>query len=142
MRSGADDGKIFFQCNDDPTNVISLSISTAAEIGNETPFHIAGVIDISEETLDLFYNGVSQDPETLTAFDLSDAGTDTGMIGIFNDSSSYPHNNIIDETRISSTARTAAWLKATYNSLWDTLLTYGDEETEGAGTNVLFFTDF
>jgi len=34
----------------------------------------------------------------------------------------------IDEVRISITLRSAAWLKATYNSLWDTLLTYGSEE--------------
>jgi len=38
-------------------------------------------------------------------------------------------NGKIDEVRISDTGRPAAWLKATYNSLWDSLLTYGDEET-------------
>ena len=35
----------------------------------------------------------------------------------------------LDEVRISDVARSAAWEKATYNSLWDTLLTYGSEET-------------
>ena len=34
-----------------------------------------------------------------------------------------------DEFRLSNSVRSAAWLKATYNSLWDTLLTYGAEET-------------
>ena len=50
----------------------------------------------------------------------------------------------MDEVRISSTNRSAAWLKATYNSLYDTLLTYGDEEIEAVtGANILFiFTDF
>jgi len=37
-------------------------------------------------------------------------------------------NGIIDETRISSVVRTAAWIKATKETLWDTLLTYGSEE--------------
>jgi len=44
-----------------------------------------------------------------------------------------------DEVRFSNTARSVAWIKATYASLWDTLLTYGDEETEGVtGANIMF----
>jgi hypothetical protein len=39
-----------------------------------------------------------------------------------------PYHGISDEFRISDIARTAAWLKATYHSNWDTLLTYGNEE--------------
>ena len=35
---------------------------------------------------------------------------------------------IIDEVRISNIHRTAAWIKATYYSNWDTLITYGTEE--------------
>jgi len=44
-----------------------------------------------------------------------------------------------DEIRISGTLRNAAWIKATYNSLWDTLLTYGSEETEEEEDNAIFF---
>jgi len=40
-----------------------------------------------------------------------------------------------DELRISDTARSVAWIKATYNSENDTLLTYGSEETEGVGSS-------
>jgi hypothetical protein len=38
-------------------------------------------------------------------------------------------NGIIDEARISSIARSAPWLKATYYSNWNQLLIYGAEET-------------
>ncbi|MCK4447774.1 MAG: hypothetical protein KAW56_11935 [Candidatus Marinimicrobia bacterium] len=49
----------------------------------------------------------------------------------------------LDEPRISATIRAAAWMKATYNSLYDTLLTYGSEETAPTGVNVLFmFSNF
>ena len=51
----------------------------------------------------------------------------------------------IDEVRVSSTDRSAAWIAATYDSLWDNLLTYGSEETAPTGetTNVLFiFSNF
>jgi hypothetical protein len=37
-------------------------------------------------------------------------------------------NGYMDEVRISAIDRSDAWIKATYNSLWDSLLTYGDEE--------------
>ncbi|NLV18338.1 MAG: LamG domain-containing protein [Bacteroidetes bacterium] len=49
-------------------------------------------------------------------------------------------DGIIDEVRLSATLRSAAWIAATYDSLWDTLLTYGSEETSPTGetTNVLF----
>ena len=49
------------------------------------------------------------------------------------------YDGIIDETSISGAACSAAWLKATYNSLWDTLLTYGSEETGGVTYNSIMF---
>ena len=56
-------------------------------------------------------------------------------------------DGIMDELRISSTARSSAWQNATYDSLWDTLLTYGSEETGGSepesSSNILFiFSNF
>jgi len=44
---------------------------------------------------------------------------------------------LIDEVRISNVARSSAWIKATYNSLNNSLLTYGAEET-----NANFFPFF
>ena len=48
-------------------------------------------------------------------------------------------DGIIDEVRISASVRNAAWIKATYNSLWDTLLTYGSEEEAPVIVNVINF---
>ncbi|MGQ9545922.1 MAG: LamG domain-containing protein [Dehalococcoidia bacterium] len=42
-------------------------------------------------------------------------------------------NGIVDEVRVSTIARSAAWIKATYNSLNDSLLTYGSQETLAVG---------
>jgi hypothetical protein len=39
-------------------------------------------------------------------------------------------NGVIDEVRISSTVRSAAWVKATYHSLWDSLITMPASGTE------------
>ena len=37
-------------------------------------------------------------------------------------------NGIIDEMRLSSVTRSSAWIKATYYSNWDNLITFGSEE--------------
>jgi len=45
-----------------------------------------------------------------------------------------------DEVRFSLTNRSAAWIKATYNSLWDSLLSYGsEEEAPPSVDNAIFF---
>jgi len=49
----------------------------------------------------------------------------------------YYFNGLIDEVRISNVARSADWIKATYYSLNNSLLTYGAEET-----NANFFPFF
>jgi hypothetical protein len=70
-------------------------------------------------------------------------GTRGGIGAIYNDSynvfSTFAAITIC-EVRISSTDRSAAWIAATYDSLWDNLLTYGSEETAPTGevSNVLF----
>jgi hypothetical protein len=51
----------------------------------------------------------------------------------------YNFGGVEDEVRISDTNRSAAWLKATYNSLWDTLLTYSAEETKTVTDNSILF---
>jgi len=57
---------------------------------------------------------------------------------------SYPttgflFDGIIDEVSILNTARSDAWIKATYNSLWDSLVSYGSEETGGVVDNAVMF---
>jgi len=53
-------------------------------------------------------------------------------------------DGIIDELRLSSVVRNAAWVKATYNSLWDSLLTYGSEEEAppSLGNSMMFGINF
>jgi hypothetical protein len=46
---------------------------------------------------------------------------------------SYPYQGLICEIRISNIARSAPWIKATYNSNWNQLLNYGNEEIVSSG---------
>jgi len=50
------------------------------------------------------------------------------VLGAMNAGLSKPFNGIIDEVRISNTPRSAEWIEATYKSMWDSMLTYGDAE--------------
>jgi len=58
---------------------------------------------------------------------------------VFGYTDSNTIDGIIDESRFYNEAFSAAWIKATYNTLWDSLLTYGSEETGG---NALFWFNF
>jgi len=63
------------------------------------------------------------------------------MFNYYTDTLTYLYQGILDEIRVSSTDRSPAWIKATYNSLWDSLLIYGSEERKEEG-NALFWFNF
>jgi hypothetical protein len=46
----------------------------------------------------------------------------------YNEASDYAFKGVIDEVRLSSVRRDAEWVKATYYSHWDDLITYSDLE--------------
>ena len=58
----------------------------------------------------------------------SDAANDLWIGARRNSGSDKEYDGIIEEVRISNTARSAAWLKATYYSNWDELITFGSEQ--------------
>jgi len=62
------------------------------------------------------------------------------FIGKSNWSADSYFNGSIDEVRISNVARSAAWIKATYYSLNNSLLTYGAEETYASSSSSLSFS--
>jgi len=87
----------------------------------------------------IYFNGTEEDSDLTGACGTNALNLYLGRTASANEK----FTGIIDEARVSNIARSAAWIKATYNSLWDTLLTYGSEETAPSGTNVLFiFSNF
>jgi len=82
-----------------------------------------------------YWDGELKKTDTITqGSDLYNDGTPT-RIGRLGQYSEGPHymDGWIDEVRISNIARSAAWIKASYYSGDDNLLTYGSEETAGTG---------
>ncbi len=105
-----------------------MTPSTSA-LPNNTWTHLVFTYDSGSKSLKTYVNGGQE----IKSFILSGLTTYSMTVG---DSalgigkySSYYWNGLIDEVRISNTARSAAWIKASYNSENNSLLTYGSEET-------------
>jgi len=79
--------------------------------------------------IELFKNGASVGTSSGSAIS---AGSETLYFGVNADGSTGPWDGKVDELRISDNVRSDAWIKATYNSTNDTLLTYGSEESTAA----------
>jgi len=109
-----------------------------ADISLDTWAHFALTYD--KTNFKVYMNGVEKD----TLEETGDISYDETPFAI----GAYPtipfafFEGLIDEPHISSSIRNAAWLKATYNSLWDTLLTYGSEEEAVIGNAIMFGMNF
>ena len=76
-----------------------------------------------------FYLNGAADGTTTSA-----PGFDAAFIG--NDDLNEAFKGKIDEVRISSSPRSASWIKAAYNSESDTLISYGTEETSTTSVDI------
>lgn len=105
-------------------------------------YFLANLVHDTTANKDYFYVDGSLDVERA---DSSTTTNTTYELNIGHHNKTNFIEGLIDEIRISSTNRSAAWIGATYDSLWDTLLTYGSEGTAppASDTNVLFiFSNF
>jgi len=105
-------------------------------------YYIAGVYDktLSSARIKYYQNGVLEASADGYNEDIlaGDEGLHAG--GRYNEGcntadTACAFDGQLDEIRYSTVARSAAWIKATYNSIEDTLLTYGSEETGGTGSS-------
>jgi hypothetical protein len=106
-------------------------ITTDASISNGTAVHIAGTW-VATNTIALYENGSARAVNTLIAgepTDIKDSSEHLGLGAKYD--AGTPSNffdGILEEIRISKIARTAAWIKATYYSNWNDLITYGSTQ--------------
>ncbi len=103
----------------------SLTNGVALTATKGTFYHLVGVFT-SSSAKTIYQNGVVKTGKTDDALGGSKANQYLNL-GRRADNTRFADCKI-DEFRFSSTDRSAAWIKATYNSLWDTLLTYGSAE--------------
>jgi hypothetical protein len=116
-------------CYDTTDAVYKTSLESISDM---TWQHVALVWNLSTKSADLYIDGVEEGAYVIEtpgsgAYRVDNAANkEIGRI---------PHSGgiqcfegLIDEVRISASARSAAWVKATYNSGNDSLITFGSEE--------------
>jgi len=120
-----DDGKCRFTTWDG-SNQVDTFCTSIIQTGTWT--YLAGTWDGSTQRI--YFNGSQED------YDSANSPSPDSLDRAVRIGTSYAPDNyfngIIDELRISTINRSAAWIKATYHTGNDTLLTYGSEETSGA----------
>lgn len=117
----------FFVANDELifqfyTGSWHIHESTSANLSVDTYYLLTSVLDTSGNTVKIYKN----DTEIYSAAETNNPTPNgaSAYIGFDTVAADRPEGTI-DEVSISSTARSAAWIKATYNSLWDSLITFG-----------------
>ncbi len=118
-----------------------LGLYTTTDVWRPTTglwYHITFVR--SGTTALIYVNGEPLAVTEVTAFGTLINFASTLQVGYWSGATPYYFDGKMDEPRISKgIARTAAWIKATYNSLWDSLLTYGGEEEAPVTVNAIIF---
>jgi len=114
-----------------------LCVGTGSTLYDTNWHYLVGIRNTTGDTIEMYadVDGDTRSLEDTTTVTIN--STNDLYIGSASDGTTSPFDGIIDEFRISKAVRSAAWRKGTYNSLWDTLLTYGSEEIP---VNVIFFS--
>lgn len=132
-------GHFRLQINNGTANLVEAIVYNGADKNdNDT---------IADVTADHFYAMTAEDNDVVQLF-IDGAPTSSGVsIGGTFDQVSTPgrylassrggasqySDGVMAEARFSESIRSAAWIKATYNTLFDTLLTWGDQALAGTG---------
>jgi len=128
-------GGITFRINADGTLTFYVttatpqfdSVDTVVTLDVDTWYHLVALYDGTD--VKIYIDGVERGTATQD-YDPFCTSQNNGHIGFKIDGTKNYVDGKIDEVRISNSARSVAWIKASYNSGKDTLLSIGDEETE------------
>jgi len=130
---------VYMQSTDSETTATEIRGST--NIGSGAWYYVSMQSDGSAITI--YVNGAAESLTTVTGSDNGDwladttvIETDASTIGVGKQNGSLSNyiNGQIDEVRISNTARSAAWIKAEYETDRDDFLDFGSEELAVSNT--------
>jgi CheY-like chemotaxis protein len=107
-----DDNVLAFFVDDTQTVTAGLSL-----INDGAWHHVTGVADVANSLLRIYVDGLEKNTTTYSG--TSRTGTNALHIGHGSGEVSQEFDGIIDEVRVSSTARTADWIKTDYSNQYD-----------------------
>jgi hypothetical protein len=123
----ASDMRLYVVFRDTDTGT-AFTLTDPAGLTLDTWYHAAVTVDSATEYLRLYRNGsqVAENSASKGVFTTGLPNTSI-TIGAYVPNSAW-HDGPIDEVRISGVARSAAWVNATYHSIFDALQSYDDAE--------------
>ncbi|MBC8253915.1 MAG: LamG domain-containing protein [Ardenticatenia bacterium] len=124
-RSGLYEGRVFMEVHASTNHLFALSLSTGASLDKYTWIHFAGVVDVDHGKVRLYMNGVLQDAENLTSFDLSSASSVTIGSTLFLSGDEY-HHGALDEVAVFNRALSASQISAFANAVPNEQATWSD----------------
>jgi len=132
------DGKIYYRADSGtwyPDHRLIITVTNEAFITTGNWQHVAAVVDLSVQNMDLYYNGQEKNSTKTVEGSPPLYFYD---IALSEQSGRHPHENgvnfyegIIDEIRISKICRSSSWISTEYNNQNDpsSFLSFGLEET-------------
>lgn len=120
------DTKLYFQAWDS-VGVVFNTVSSYGSIVSGTNTYVAGVATGKDNDCFLMVNS-AKDGTYTQSNDIRDTSSVVQFGARSNNNDDRWFNGIIDEVRISIVSRSEAWLKSTYYSNWDNLITYEQYE--------------
>jgi len=112
----------------DGTNNVRLDTGPDSRRAGNVWAYFTVVVDRALQTMVIYIDGESRVSASISSIG-SVTNTNPLRLGSQTPSGSRYFNGYLDEVRIYNVARSAAWVKASYNSEKNTLLTYGSEES-------------
>lgn len=112
----------------DGTNNVRLDTGPDSRRAGNVWAHFAVVVNRTSQTMTIYIDGAYKVSASISSVG-SVTNTNPLRLGSQTPSGSRYFNGYLDEVRIHNVARSAAWIKASYYSEKNTLLTYGGEES-------------
>ena len=115
--------------------------TTTATLATGSWFYVEGVVDYATDKIAIYVNGVLQSSTAggppLTAATTDNTNSANAALGSEDDGSGSYFHGLIDEARVSTTGRSAAWIKADYQSTTNAFVTVGGQQSAPAISGIL-----
>lgn len=114
---------------------MNLCSTTTPEVN--TWYHVVAVVDATNDAHKLYVNGAVQGTNTTAVDGVNNTNpANTPRIGSFTANTEF-WPGYIDEFRVSSTARSAAWIAAEYKNMTDAYTTFASQEAQYQSSGTL-----
>ena len=130
LRWSSDRHSLLFSPDGIATQTVNMSGVT---FSTNTWYHL--LIVYNSPNIDFYADGTYKNTGVITGGGAPFNGTAPFNIGARNNGGTQDFNGTIDEVRVSTVVRTAAWISAQHKSMTDVFITFGSAEAQGSSVS-------